>query len=133
MPLNNNTQALNAYDRAQAIPIPTLAVDPLNELAVQCLSFEVLRGWFSTGLTVDQYNAMPDAEWETLRASLHAAALSRTTLNPASAQRAALLSAQEKEIAGIQGDNYFEHGYVYIMSGVDPSQKKTLLRDTGVQ
>ena len=127
MPINNNVQALNAYDHADGITVEFLGAvsSPSLQQPVHCLSFEILKGWNAVGLAA--YN--DETNYEATAQAIVETAKTRVALNPATGSRVGLLTASDIGIARQQGENYFEHTYVYIVGGVDPNAKKILYRD----
>ena len=135
MPVTNSTALMNSYDRSTQTQVPNQPSEsgtPQGHHAMHCLAFEVLRGWMGTGLTVDQYNAMDEAAWQTLRTSVCNTAVTRARLNPASARESALLTINDRAAACNLGDNYFEHGYDFVISGTTPSDRRNFTRDDGI-
>ena len=129
MPIQNNVDVMNAYDDGLVIVVPQIpTTDPLCHHAAHCLIFEGLRGWMRVGL-----GAFNNEEtWDAVTAQVYADALDRVGLNPLSAEKALLLTANDKVQAAQMSENYFEHGYAEILNGVSVTDKRSFRRNDGI-
>jgi hypothetical protein len=74
----------------------------------------------------------PGPVYEDVAPGLLDESLARIALNPATAERAMILTESDRSVCQQYGENYFEHGYVAILAGVDPNAKRTFHRDSGI-
>lgn len=113
--LMTNAEVMAAFDANQSIKSTRIFgadVTNVKEHGAQCLAFETLRGLMADGLTVEQYNNMSNAEWDTrvAAAANRMKAYDRAGFN-------ALKDANEWSAAASIGGNYFEHTYDFIIAG----------------
>jgi hypothetical protein len=112
--LMTNAEVLAAYDANQSIKSTRVFgpdVPPVKEHGGQTLAFEALRGLIALGITVDQYNAMSQADWDVQvsAAANRMKAYDRPGFNA--------LTQREWDAAASIGGNYFEHTYDFIIAG----------------
>lgn len=130
MPINNNEDAMNAYDIAVGnIQVPHLVVSqPDREHASHCVAFEILRGIMAAVPDAAAYNNMSEAQYEQLCAE----AKVRASLNPTSALETQGLTVDDINQCCNLGGNYFEHGYVTIIGNTSQEDRRNFNRVTGV-
>jgi len=129
MAIVSNVDLINTYDgNFQVVStriLPDVAPDT-DEFAAQCLALETLRSLIASGMTVEQYNALDEPGWQAIIADSYAR--SRLNVNAP----AAILSENDRNAAANIGGNYFEHGYVTIMAGVQQADKVQFTRIGGL-
>jgi hypothetical protein len=128
MAITSNTDLINTYDGNFLVTSTNAlgGVTPQKEHAAQCLAIEVLRSLIATGMSVADYNNLPELEWTAICET----AFARAALNINAPL--ASLTVQEHTAACNLGGNYFEHGYQFIMDGVQPQDKITFTRIGGL-
>jgi len=88
-----------------------------DEHAAQCVAIEMLRGLMASGMSVQDYNNTTDEDLQPYRDQ----AVFRASLNVTAPVNH--LDSQQKYTATGLGENFFEHGYQFIMDGTSAGDK----------
>lgn len=129
MAITNNQDLVNTYDGNFQVEstriLPDIAPHD-DEHAAQCVAIETLRSLMALGITPQQYNEMVEADWQAVIAD----SKSRAALN-INAPVAHLTDSDIQGAANI-GGNYFEHGYLVVMAGINSLDKIRFTRIGGL-
>lgn len=98
-----------------------------NEFAAQCIAVEMLRNLLASGMSVDDYNNMSAEDWENRKAL----AVTAASLNVVATEVNHLNDTQKESAANI-GGNYFEHGYLFILSNVQQNERLSFRKLSGM-
>lgn len=129
MAITSNVDLVNTYDgNFQVVSTRILpAIAPHDdEHAAQCLAIETLRSLLATGMTPQQYNDLDEPSWQ----AIIAASRARASLNINAPSY--MLSEIDAQAGASIGGNYFEHGYIFIMNGVQQGDKVQFTRIGGI-
>ena len=124
MAITSNTDLLVAFDEDQLIQSTRIleAARAEHEHCAQSIAIEMLREIKARVATPDDYNNMTTEEYD----SAVAAAVERA--KRLATTQVHLLTATEIVAAANLGGNFFEHGYVSLMAGIQAEDKVSFRR-----
>lgn len=134
MAITNNIDLITSYDADSLVTMTRVlsaTAPPAKEHAAQVLVCETLRDILAEGITLEEWNGMDPAMWDTWWASRRDRARERAKLNVAAHQVPHLTSGEVDQCLGVSS-TLFENGYTAVMAGISQENKVTFTRLGGV-